>query len=105
MLVDQPGPDYFANLAERPLDEAYAMSTTKVRITQDLAGLDAEHYGQIQPTLSGWEIGDITDPSRRGVIDRELTGQHIACDRQVIVAVSRTGPETAPVYAPPASIA
>lgn len=77
------------------------MSTTKVRITQDLAGLDAEHYGQIQPTLSGWEIGDITDPSRRGVIDRELTGQHIACDRQVIVAVSRTGPETAfglPLY-------
>ncbi|MNF67282.1 hypothetical protein D3C84_490910 [compost metagenome] len=69
-------------------------------VTQYLAGLDTQHYGQIQPTFLGWEIGDITDPGWREVIDGKLTRQHITCNRQVMVAVRGAGPETAFGLAP-----
>lgn len=90
--------------AKKQAIQSSALGTLHIRSENDTPVLNAVDYcckthahsqRLIQPSFFGRQIGDITDPGRRGVIDGKLAIQHIACDRQIVVAVSSTGPEAA----------
>ena len=70
--------------------------------TNALAGGGIEYGGQVEPALAGGQVGDVRQPDRVGQGSREELLQEVRCDRQIVTAVGRAGPEPTPCQSPDA---
>lgn len=73
--------------------------------TDDLAGGEIEHSGQVEPALAGGQVGDVRQPDCVGQGGREELLQEVGGDRQIVTAVGGAGSEPMPCQGPDAMLA
>lgn len=58
----------------------------------DLAGVQIEHRGQVQPAFAGWDVGEVGQPDLVGGLGLEVAAEPVGRDRIAVTAVSGAGP-------------
>jgi hypothetical protein len=65
------------------------------RPADDFAGRQVEYGSEIQPSLTGRDVGDVSEPDAIGCPGNELLLQQVRRDRKMVAAVGRTRLEPA----------